>query len=172
MIGFVRCPNRMERALTNGARSALMARRPFHNLCLYADFFAKIPVEHQMTMTVSRANTVVVGFAFNRSTRDFSEADREILGVLRAPLLNGLLRCRARWRANTALSTPESDLLACLTDRELRVLELVAVGRTNQAIAHAMRISPRTVAKYLEHTYRKLDVTNRAAAAARLSRDY
>lgn len=58
---------------------------------------------------------------------------------------------------------------AGLTEQELRVLELVAVGRTNQAIAHVLRISPRTVAKHLEHAYRKLDVPNRAAAAVRLT---
>jgi DNA-binding CsgD family transcriptional regulator len=56
-----------------------------------------------------------------------------------------------------------------LTDRELRVLNLVADGNTNDAIARALRVSPRTVAKHLEHTYRKLAVGNRAAAVARLS---
>jgi hypothetical protein len=35
------------------------------------------------------------------------------------------------------------------------------------AIAHALDISPRTAAKHLEHIYRKLGVTSRAAAVAR-----
>lgn len=51
-----------------------------------------------------------------------------------------------------------------LTPREREILDLVASGWTNTAIAHALRISPRTVAKHLEHAYRKLGVTNRAAA--------
>lgn len=66
-------------------------------------------------------------------------------------------------------ATPDGDRVASLTDRELHVLELVATGKTNQAIAHALRVSPRTVAKHLEHIYRKLDVGNRAAAVARLA---
>jgi DNA-binding NarL/FixJ family response regulator len=54
-----------------------------------------------------------------------------------------------------------------LSTRERAVLELVAAGRTNVAIAHELGISPRTVAKHLEHLYRKLGVANRAAAVAR-----
>ena len=50
------------------------------------------------------------------------------------------------------------------TDREIRVLNLAALGRTNNAIAHALDISPRTVAKHLEHIYRKLDVNSRTSA--------
>jgi DNA-binding NarL/FixJ family response regulator len=51
-----------------------------------------------------------------------------------------------------------------LTGREREVLVLVAQGWTNVAIARALAVSPRTVAKHLEHAYRKLGVCNRAAA--------
>jgi len=51
-----------------------------------------------------------------------------------------------------------------LTAREREILRQVAAGRTNLAIAHELQISPRTVAKHLEQAYRKLGVTNRAAA--------
>jgi DNA-binding CsgD family transcriptional regulator len=43
-------------------------------------------------------------------------------------------------------------------------LRLAALGRTNSAIARALDVSPRTVAKHLEHIYRKLDVTSRTSA--------
>lgn len=55
-----------------------------------------------------------------------------------------------------------------LTAREHEVLVLVASGRTNQAIGHALHVSPRTVAKHLEHAYRKLDVSCRAQAVSAL----
>ena len=58
--------------------------------------------------------------------------------------------------------------LAALTDCEIQILRLVADGRTNTAIAHVLEVSPRTVAKHLEHTYRKLGVNNRAAAVSRI----
>jgi len=59
--------------------------------------------------------------------------------------------------------------LADLTEREIQILRLVADGRTNTAIAHALEVSPRTVAKHLEHTYRKLEVSSRAAAISRIT---
>jgi DNA-binding CsgD family transcriptional regulator len=46
----------------------------------------------------------------------------------------------------------------------------VADGDTNSAIAHGLGMSPRTVAKHLEHAYRKLGVSCRAAAVSRVAR--
>ncbi|WP_231391780.1 LuxR C-terminal-related transcriptional regulator [Arthrobacter sp. 35W] len=51
------------------------------------------------------------------------------------------------------------------TERECVVLALVADGGTNAAIAHRLGCSQRTVAKHLEHVYRKLGVCSRAEAA-------
>lgn len=56
-----------------------------------------------------------------------------------------------------------------LTARERQILELAARGRENEAIALELGIAPATVAKHLEHVYRKLGVQNRTAAAALLS---
>lgn len=120
--------------------------------------------EHQLAVTLSTPDTHVIGIAFSRARTEFSDADRDLLSVLRSPLVAGLLRARRRHRSRGALAG--SAHRGGLTDREVRVLELVALGRTNRAIARALDVSPRTVAKHLEHIYRKLDVTNRAAAAA------
>jgi DNA-binding CsgD family transcriptional regulator len=56
-----------------------------------------------------------------------------------------------------------------LTERETQILRLVAEGRTNASIAHALEVSPRTIAKHLEHVYRKLGVSSRAAAVSRMT---
>jgi DNA-binding NarL/FixJ family response regulator len=55
-----------------------------------------------------------------------------------------------------------------LSTREREILEHVARGMENDAIALELRIATATVAKHLEHIYRKLAVPNRTAAAARL----
>jgi DNA-binding CsgD family transcriptional regulator len=82
-------------------------------------------------------------------------------------LAAGFTRARRRIQAHAALRTAPSTTLAELTDREWQVLEFVALGRTNRAIARTMAVSPRTVAKHLEHVYAKLNVTSRAAAVTR-----
>lgn len=53
-----------------------------------------------------------------------------------------------------------------ITLRETEVLRLVATGVTNRAIAEALFISEKTVARHLSNIYLKLDLSTRAAATA------
>lgn len=54
-----------------------------------------------------------------------------------------------------------------LTARESEVLLWLARGKTNREIGQILGTSPRTVNKHLEQIYKKLEVENRTAAAAR-----
>ncbi|MFD7166330.1 response regulator transcription factor [Streptomyces violascens] len=54
-----------------------------------------------------------------------------------------------------------------LSPRELQVLTELTAGRTNREIAERLYITPRTVGTHIEHILAKLDLPNRAAAAAR-----
>jgi DNA-binding NarL/FixJ family response regulator len=54
-----------------------------------------------------------------------------------------------------------------LTDRELEVLELVARGRANGAIAQHLYLSEKTVRNTVSNIFSKLGVTSRAEAIAR-----
>jgi LuxR family maltose regulon positive regulatory protein len=54
-----------------------------------------------------------------------------------------------------------------LSPRELEVLQYIAQGKTNRAIATQLVISPGTVKAHTASIYRKLDVANRTEAAAR-----
>jgi ATP/maltotriose-dependent transcriptional regulator MalT len=53
-----------------------------------------------------------------------------------------------------------------LSNRERQVLTLVASGQTNRAIASALSISEKTVARHLSNIFTKLGLTSRAAATA------
>jgi DNA-binding CsgD family transcriptional regulator len=56
---------------------------------------------------------------------------------------------------------------AGLSRRELQVVRLVAVGRTNREIAQELFLSPRTVDMHVRNILRKLDARSRVAAAHR-----
>jgi|SRR5437016_1776808 len=149
--------------------SDFLTRQRFHRLGLYAEFFRGLPVEHQIAISLPGPDGQVIGVALSRARRDFCEEDRALLSVLRPALIAALLRARRRQRAGRVLTATACSELADLTQREIQILQLVADGRTNAAIAHALQVSPRTVAKHLEHIYRKLDVSSRAAAVSRLT---
>ncbi|MBV9854548.1 MAG: helix-turn-helix transcriptional regulator [Streptosporangiaceae bacterium] len=148
--------------------SDVLSQERFHRLGLYNELFRYIPVEHQIAFSLRSSPPgsagQVVGIALNRARGDFTEDDRALLSVLRCPLVTALERARRRQHAREGLAAANSSALDELTDREMHVLRLAALGRTNTAIAHALDVSPRTVAKHLEHIYRKLDVSSRASA--------
>jgi len=51
-----------------------------------------------------------------------------------------------------------------LTEREHAVLEMIAEGRNNQAIAHELELSVKTVRNYVSMIFNKLQVADRAEA--------
>lgn len=58
-------------------------------------------------------------------------------------------------------------LIEPLSQRELEVLHLIALGSTNQEIARQLFVAPGTVKAHTANIYRKLDVANRTEAVAR-----
>jgi DNA-binding NarL/FixJ family response regulator len=60
--------------------------------------------------------------------------------------------------------TPPAD--GGLTSRELEVLRLIASGRTNRAIARALGIADKTVARHVSNIFTKLGLSSRSAATA------
>jgi LuxR family transcriptional regulator, maltose regulon positive regulatory protein len=58
-------------------------------------------------------------------------------------------------------------LVEPLSPREEEVLQLIALGKTNQEIARQLIVSPGTVKAHTASIYRKLDVANRTEAVAR-----
>jgi DNA-binding CsgD family transcriptional regulator len=58
-------------------------------------------------------------------------------------------------------------LLEALTNRELEVLQLIAVGRTNQQIAQDLFVTLDTVKKHISHILSQLSATNRTHAVTR-----
>jgi LuxR family maltose regulon positive regulatory protein len=60
-----------------------------------------------------------------------------------------------------------NQLIDRLSQRELEVLQLMALGCTNQEIAGQLVVAPGTIKAHTASIYRKLDVANRTGAVAR-----
>lgn len=69
-------------------------------------------------------------------------------------------------RVREAARREEAAAFSDLTDQELRVLAQVAEGKTNREIAKALYLGEGTVRNYVSSILSKLNLTNRAEAAA------
>lgn len=147
--------------------SDVASDRQFRALGLYSDFYRPAEVEYQLAVTVPAPQGGLIAIALNRRGRDFSDEERELLDLLGphvgqsagiAALLSQPLTATLRDRAGQPLLTP----------RQSRILQLVADGYQDRAIARALGISIRTVHTHLQHIYRQLGVTSRTEALARL----
>lgn len=81
-------------------------------------------------------------------------------------LLDPSITRRVLERVREAARKDEVTAFAELTEHELRVLALIAEGKTNRDIARALYLGEGTVRNYVSSILGKLGVTNRAEAAA------
>ncbi len=81
-------------------------------------------------------------------------------------LLDPAMTERVFAEVRRAARQQESDAFSKLTDQERRVLSLVAEGRTNREVAETLHLGEGTVRNYVSSVLSKLNVANRAEAAA------
>jgi DNA-binding NarL/FixJ family response regulator len=81
-------------------------------------------------------------------------------------LLDPALTRRVFARVREAARKELEEAFTDLTDQEMRVLAHVSEGKTNREIAEALFLGEGTVRNYVSSILRKLDLTNRAEAAA------
>ena len=133
-------------ALSRGERSAPLPFGPF--LAASAALFVLMPQAHALLAQLIAAQRSGSGFG---------------------PVAEVPLGCLARLQS--ALSTkgvaPEAGLVDPLTSRELEVLQMLAVGTSNQAIASQLVVTLDTVKKHVSHVLSKLGAANRTEAVAR-----
>lgn len=92
----------------------------------------------------------------------------ERMGDHGADLGRAEMDVRHALRSAAAGLLPGDDRLqSLLTPRELEVLELMAEGATNAAIARTLVVSDQTAKTHVSHVLRKLRATNRAEAVSR-----
>jgi LuxR family maltose regulon positive regulatory protein len=67
----------------------------------------------------------------------------------------------------TSKAPQQGSLIEPLSERELEVLHLMALGKTNQEIATQLIVAAGTIKAHAANIYRKLDVANRTEAVTR-----
>jgi DNA-binding NarL/FixJ family response regulator len=97
---------------------------------------------------------------------------REVVGAVRQvlhgeSLLNSELATRLLHRLTEEPARPDAMPMVPLTPREGEVLQLLAQGLTNRAIAGQLYVSVGTVKVHVERILAKLDVSDRTQAAVR-----
>jgi DNA-binding CsgD family transcriptional regulator len=145
--------------------SDVISRRQLVGTRVYADWFRPDGVVAEMEVGIVRSRARTRNFVLSRTQGDFSARDVAVLALI-AP---HLARIHETTQLRHVANLVEPGNIGRLTTREAEVIELVAAGLTNAAIAERLWISPGTVKKHLDNVYAKLGVANRTAAVAQLN---
>ena len=130
--------------------------RQWHSTGMYTEVLHPAGVEQELLIPLPAPPSVARRLVFFRGPgRPFTDDERDA-AILLQPHLSRALRCQARLRA-----------AGLLTERQAGILQLVAAGHDNAAIARRLGISRSTVRKHLENINARLGVSSRTAAVAR-----
>lgn len=119
--------------------SDFLSRHRFHDLGLYREFFRHYDVEDQIALALPAPPPIVIGIAFNRHARNFSEPERWMLELLRPHVTQSYLNAEAfsrverRLRAlDQALEESGEGVITLAPDLSIRVIN----ARARHWIAH------------------------------------
>jgi DNA-binding CsgD family transcriptional regulator len=134
--------------------------RQWHSTGLYTDYLGPCGVDKVMIVPLPGPPGIARRLVFFRGPGpSFTDQHRSAATLLQ-PHIADVLRLQARRAATRSL-----------TARQRELLQLVAAGHTNQAIARQLGLSPGTVRKHLENTFARLGVASRTEAIAKIRPD-
>lgn len=141
--------------------------RADHGTRTYQEGYRPLGIDRALCLLVSKPTPLgSCLWGFTCLHQDFTDSELELSAKLQ-PILRLLEAAYGGQRDTIRRGRAEEY---SLTAREQEVMNLLSRGLTAVAIGHLLGISPRTVAKHLEHVYTKLDVSNRIDAMNRLKR--
>jgi DNA-binding CsgD family transcriptional regulator len=150
--------------------SDVVSRAELHRLELYREVYRPLGVEYQMAFNLPCPPERVLAVALSRFDADYSDQERDLINRSRALLIQAYRNAVDHARAR---ATGEAAMMSAalredgMTARESDVLLLLARGASNRDIAAELSISERTVHKHVQNSFKKLQVGDRSAAAAR-----
>ena len=129
--------------------------RQWHSTGMYTEVMHPAGIEKELLIPLPAPPGIARRLVFFRGPgRPFTDDERDA-AILLQPHISQALRREARLRA-----------ARLLTERQAGILQLVAAGYDNAAIARRLGLSGGTVRKHLENIYARLGVSSRAAAVA------
>jgi DNA-binding CsgD family transcriptional regulator len=154
--------------------SDFVSQDELHSLDLYREFYGPIGLEHQIAFLLPAVSGAILGVALSRRERDFTDTERDLLGLARPHLIqayNNALRYSQTLRGDEGVRSIARGRVerlreAGLTARESEVLVLAASGSSDREIAEILGIGPRTVEKHLQRSYAKLRIEGRSQATS------
>ncbi len=130
--------------------------RQWHSTGIYTEVLHPAGVEKELLIPLPAPPGIARRLVFFRGPgRPFTDEERDA-AILLQPHISRSLRRHARLSA-----------ARLLTERQVRILQLVAAGYDNAAIARRLGLSRGTVRKHLENIYARLGASSRTAAVAR-----
>jgi ATP/maltotriose-dependent transcriptional regulator MalT len=123
-----------------------------------------IEIWRELEMPYEEAQTCLLLAAICEKRGDQDGRRLEIETARRIFTQLGAEPCLARMAAQSPRGAPAR--IGSLSERETQVLRLLAAGKTNRAIADALFISEKTVARHVSNIFDKLGVASRTAATA------
>jgi DNA-binding CsgD family transcriptional regulator len=145
--------------------SDVASQRQFRSLGLYRDFYRLARVDYQLIVSAPAPRGGMISVVLNRHRRDFSDQQREVIDLLR-PHLRQAAAIAALLSQPVPYTPLDTDGRPLLTPQQTRILQLVAAGSSDRAVARVLGLSVRTVQAHLQHIYRTLGVTSRTEALA------
>jgi DNA-binding NarL/FixJ family response regulator len=151
----------------------MVSAEDFHRTDLYRQFYGPLGLEYQIAFTLPQLPPRMLGIAISRRgpNGDFDDADRDMLNQARPYLIQSYRNAIAFEGMRAAIGSEALTaalLSAGLTQREAEVIGLLARGSSNGDLATSLGISTRTAEKHVQNAFRKLGVTSRSQAAAKV----
>ena len=129
--------------------------RQWHSTGMYTEILRRTGVERELLIPLPAPPGIARRLVFFRGPgTPFTDDERDAASLLQ-PHVDRALRRQARLSA-----------AQLLTQRQATILQLVAAGHDNAAIARRLGLSRGTVRKHLENIYARLGVSSRTAAIA------
>jgi DNA-binding CsgD family transcriptional regulator len=134
--------------------------RQWHSTAMYTDYLGPGGIDKSLIMPLPGPPGIARRLVFFRGPGQSFSAKQRSAATLLQPHIADALRLHARRAATRAL-----------TARQQELLQLVAAGHANRAIARQLGLSPGTVRKHLENTFARLGVASRTEAIAKIRPD-